>query len=195
MNKPFSQACENNKAPILEALRDALSGSRRVLEIGSGSGQHAVFFAREMPWLRWQSSDLDCHLAGIGSWIEEARLSNCPRPLALDVSQRHWPQGHDAVFSANTLHIMSWALVGKFFEGVGRVLPASGRLCIYGPFNYAGEYTSDSNARFDQFLQQRDPLSGIRDFEALQRLADDQGLALRADHSMPANNRLLVFSR
>ena len=195
MNKPFSQACENNNVPILEVLRSALTDARSVLEIGSGSGQHAVFFAREMPWLSWQCSDLDCHLAGISSWIGEAGLINCPHPLALDVSQPYWPQGYDAVFTANTLHIMSWPLVGKFFEGVGRLLPTAGRLCIYGPFNYSGEYTSDSNARFDQWLRQRDPLSGIRDFEALQELAENQGLSLLADHAMPANNRLLVFIR
>ena len=195
MNKPFSQACENNKRAILEILRDVLSDCRSVLEIGSGSGQHAVFFAGEMPWLQWQSSDLNCHLAGIRSWIAQERLANCPPPLALDVSQQQWPQGHDAVFTANTIHIMSWPLVEKFFAGVGRTLPSAGRLCIYGPFNYAGAYTSDSNARFDQWLRQRDPLSGIRDIEALQELAQDHGLALLADHAMPANNRLLVLTR
>jgi len=194
--KPFSEACEQNRQPILEVLRVELAGCRDVLEIGSGTGQHAVFFGTQFPHIRWQTSDVAGAHAGIRAWLDEAQLDNVLPPLPLDVCSDDWPaQTYDAVFSANTTHIMSWPQVECFFAGVGRVLGAGGVFCLYGPFNYGGDYTSDSNAQFDRWLKARDPLSGIRDFEALDALAQRVGLVLRKDYEMPANNRTLVWSK
>lgn len=193
--KPHAPACERNRDPILAVLREHFADSRRVLEIGSGTGQHAVHFAKAMPWLRWQASDVEDNLPGIRAWLDEAGLANMPMPLALDVLAP-WPAVEaDAVFSANTLHIMGWNGVQSFFREVGRVLSASpgGTLVVYGPFNYGGTYTSESNREFDGWLKARDPRSGIRDFEAVDALAGVAGLRLVADVAMPANNRCLVW--
>jgi cyclopropane fatty-acyl-phospholipid synthase-like methyltransferase len=169
---------------------------RHVLEIGSGTGQHAVYFAPELPHLVWQTADVPQHHAGIRLWLEEAALPNVLPPLALEVNDTSWHSGrYDAVFSANTLHIMSWPEVAKFFAGVGKVLGAGGVLAVYGPFNYNGAFTSESNARFDVWLKARDPASGVRDFEAVDALARAQGLVLQQDIAMPANNRTLVWRR
>jgi hypothetical protein len=195
MAKPFSQACENNKRPILAVLREAFAEVDSVLEIGSGTGQHAAFFAEQMPWLRWQPSDCAVNLPGIRAWCDDAALPNLPPPLALNVTEP-WPAvAATAVFSANTAHIMSWPTVGQFIDAVGRLLPAGGVFALYGPFNYGGNYTSCSNADFDHWLKARDRLSGIRDFEAVNALAERAGLALAADHAMPANNRTLVWRK
>lgn len=193
MERPFSQACENNKAPILEVLRRHFNNVDMVLEVGSGTGQHAVHFAANLPHLRWQCCDQPEYLPGIRSWLEFAGLDNTPAPLQLNVNSP-WPLvSAPAIFSANTLHIMSWEEVKKFFATIADVLPADGLLCVYGPFNYGGEFTSDSNARFDEWLKARDPLSGIRDFEAVCELAERAGLKLLEDCDMPANNRCLVW--
>ncbi|MBW8371121.1 MAG: DUF938 domain-containing protein [Thiobacillus sp.] len=194
IDKPFSESCEQNRAPILAVLREVFANRSTVLEIGSGTGQHAVYFGAELPHLRWQTADVPPHHAGIRAWLDEAALQNVLPPLALEVSQVHWRSGrYDAVFSANTLHIMSWPEVEQFFAGVGEVLAPGGVLAIYGPFNYNGTFTSDSNARFDAWLKARDPASGVRDFEAVDALARPQGLVLQQDIAMPANNRTLVW--
>ncbi len=194
--KPFSQASERNQQPILEILRDVLAHSVQILEIGSGTGQHAVFFARHLPHLQWHTSDLPDQHAGILAWIAEAALPNVRPPLDLDVDARTWPvRDMDAVFSANTVHIIAWPQVQRMFQGVGRTLKAEGLFCLYGPFNYAGRFTSDSNAQFDVWLKQRDARSGIRDFEALDALAQEQGMRLAQDIAMPANNRILVWRK
>lgn len=194
--KPYSEACERNKEPILEVLETALARAASVLEIGSGTGQHAVHFGAAMPHLAWQTSDLADNHAGIRLWLEESGLANVRAPLALNVSDNHWPAGNvDAMFTANTLHIMSWDQVGCLFTGAGRILNPGGSFCIYGPFNYNGAHTSDSNARFDAMLRARDPQSGIRNFEDVQNLGLKNGLKFEADHAMPANNRLLVFAK
>ena len=191
-----SEACERNKGPILAVLERELAASRSVLEIGSGTGQHAVHFARHLPHLSWQPTELG---AGLEPLAERIRLEGPPnlRPaVALDVRTYPWPvERADAVFSANTLHIMAWDAVEHFFRGSGSVLATPGVLCVYGPFRKHGGYTSASNAEFDHFLRRRDPLSGIRDFEALDRLACAEGLELAADHAMPANNQTLVWRR
>ena len=195
MSKPFSQACENNKRPILAVLREAFAGVDSVLEIGSGTGQHAVFFAAGMPWLRWLPSDCAPNLPGIRAWLDEAALPNLAPPIELDVTAP-WPAlSAGAVFSANTAHIMSWPAVERFIAEVGRLLPAGGVFALYGPFNYGGRYTSESNADFDQWLKSTDRLRGIRDFEAVNALAEGAGFALQADHAMPANNRTLVWRK
>lgn len=196
MQKPFSQACENNKQPILAVLRDVFATVDHVLEIGSGTGQHAVFFADAMPWLQWQPTDRAENLPGIAAWRDDAALSNLRAPLELDVDAQPWPVASaGAVFSANTVHIMGWPSVERFFAGVGALLPPGGAFCLYGPFNYDGRFTSASNAQFDAWLRQRDPRSGIRDRAALERLADAAGMTLEADHAMPANNRTLVWRK
>ena len=198
MNKPFSQACENNKAPILSILKEVLVHNSHLLEIGSGTGQHASYFASHLPFIKWQTSDLLINHAGINQWIDTCPADNLLRPLTVDLNLA-WPTASigtiDSIFTANTLHIVSWALVIKFFEGVALNLAPKGVLCIYGPFNYNNQFTSESNARFDLWLKDRDIESGIRDFEAIQTLAKDAGLSLRSDVEMPANNRLLIFDK
>ena len=194
--KPFSEASEQNREPILAILREAFAQATQVLEIGSGTGQHAVHFAQHLPHLIWQTSDLTMHHSGIQAWLDEAALLNTRPPIALDVNQTPWPVAPvDGVFTANTLHIISWPEVACLLAGVGQVLRPDGVLCIYGPFNYEGAFTSESNARFDLWLKVRDPLSGVRDFEAVCEVAKKHGLALQQDHPMPVNNRTLVFQK
>jgi hypothetical protein len=194
--KPFSEACERNKGPILNVLHAAFAERRRVLEIGSGSGQHAVHFAAHLPHLLWQPSDVPEHLSGIEAWRAQADLPNLLPALALDVDQPAWPEtGADAVFTANTLHILSWPQVCTMVERVGKLLGAGGVLAIYGPFNYDGRHTSESNARFDVMLRARDPNSGIRDFEAVDALVAGRGFSLVRDAAMPANNRTVVWAK
>ena len=194
--KPFSEASESNKEPILAILREAFAHVRSVLEIGSGTGQHAVHFAQHLPHLIWHTSDLPANHAGICAWLDEASLPNTRPPLALDVNELAWPVAAvEGVFTANTLHIVSWPEVEKLFAGVGRVLLPGGVMCVYGPFNYHGAFTSESNARFDDWLKARDPNSGVRDAEAVGALAASHGLTLEMDHAMPDNNRTLVFRK
>lgn len=194
MQKPNAESCLQNQAVILEVLRDVFADRRHVLEIGSGTGQHAVFFANHLPHLHWQPSDLSSNHAGINLWLNEARLPNVASPLDIDVASNEWSiTGVDAIFSANAVHIMSWPHVEKMFEGIGRVLVKGGKVCLYGPFNYNGKFTSESNARFDVWLKERNPVSGIRDFEALDKLAQKQGMSLLHDYEMPANNRVLIW--
>jgi cyclopropane fatty-acyl-phospholipid synthase-like methyltransferase len=193
--KPYAPACERNREPILEVLKGCFSDRKQVLEVGSGTGQHAVFFAAAMPWLTWQTADMAESLAGIRLWLDEAGLANLPPPLELQAAGP-WPKGpYDAVFSANTLHIMGWPDVQRFFAGLDGVMARDAVLAVYGPFNYGGKFTSDSNAQFDVWLKQRSAASGIRDFEAVNALAESIGLRLVADHAMPANNRTLVWKR
>ncbi|MCL7422092.1 MAG: class I SAM-dependent methyltransferase [Methylobacter sp.] len=195
-NKPFSQACENNKDPILQVIRPVFSRPATVWEIGSGTGQHACYFAGQLPHVNWQPTDRPEYMVGISQWCREAGLANLRPPLVLDVTDALWPcTCIEALFTANTLHIMSWRQVQVFFARLDQYLAPNAPVCIYGPFNYQGRYTSDSNARFDQWLKGRDPLSGIRDFEAVKALAASIGLQLVDDVAMPANNRLLVLSR
>jgi Protein of unknown function (DUF938) len=185
---PFSEASERNRAPILAILKRVFANSRFVLEIGSGTGQHAGYFAPELPHLVWQASDVAENLPGIREWVTD------PPPIELDVD-KEWPKLQaDAVFSANTCHIMSWPQVERMFEGIGKI-PTLRVFCLYGPFNYGGKHTSESNARFDAMLRTRDPASGIRDAEKITSLAEGVRLALAEDNAMPANNRLLVFRR
>ena len=194
--KPFSPASERNRDPILEVLRVHLAQARKVLEIGSGTGQHAVHFAAAMPWLTWQCSDRPDYLPGIRAWLDEAALPNTPAPMELDVAQGAWPQqSFDAAFSANTFHIMRWPEVEACFAGLEATLAADATLVVYGPFNYHGQFTSDSNRAFDASLKTSDPRMGIRDAEAVDALAQAIGLRLMDDVAMPANNRCRVWRR
>lgn len=194
--KQYSEACDQNRAPILAVLKDELADCHKVLEIGSGTGQHAVYFGRHLPHLSWHTSDVDSSHPGINAWLDEAGLVNVQRPLALDVGNSQWPEhGYDAVFSANTTHIMGWPEVIAMFNGIGNILEPGGVFCLYGPFNYNGKFTSESNERFDNWLKARDPLSGVRNFEDLDALALSNGMVLRRDYEMPVNNRLLIWGK
>jgi SAM-dependent methyltransferase len=184
--RPFSEASERNRDPILAVLKRVLAKSSKVLEIGSGTGQHAAYFSSALTHLTWQASDVPEHLAGIRMWGVE--------PIELDVDKR-WPAlDADAVFSANTAHIMSWPQVERMFAGIAG-MPSVRVFCLYGPFSYGGKHTAPSNERFDAMLRARDPSSGLRDCEAVRDLARRHGMALLEDIAMPANNRLLVFSK
>jgi len=196
MTRQFSAACERNREPILSVLRNVLANAKQVLEIGSGTGQHAVYFGAALPHLTWQTSDLPHNHASIHGWLNEAQLSNVLPPFALDVTCGNWPAGpFDAVFTANTCHIMAWEEVREMFAGVARILRPEGLFCVYGPFNYGGQFTSESNALFDMSLKAQGQHMGIRGFEDVDRLARDNGMTLVADHDMPAHNRLLVWQR
>jgi SAM-dependent methyltransferase len=192
-DKPYSESCERNKAPILQVLREHFADATRVLEIGSGTGQHAVHFAAALPQLQWQCSDVAANLPGIRAWLDEAALANLPAPLLLDIELPPPQHRADAVFSANTLHIMAWPQVQRLFEQLPLWLEPGGVLVVYGPFNRDGRFTSDSNARFDAMLRDGDARRGIRDFEAVDSLARGAGLSLLDDVAMPANNRCLVW--
>ncbi len=196
MNKPFSQACENNKDPILSVLKRVFDSPCEVLEIGSGTGQHAVHFAEHLSHVTWQPSDLAIYLPGINSWLDEARLENIRSPMTLDINHKPWPVSDiEAVFTANTLHIMSWESVQIFIQSLGEVMQTDAKFCCYGPFNIGGTYTSESNALFDIWLKERDSLSAIRDLEAVTSLASDAGIKLLENIEMPANNKLLVLEK
>ncbi len=193
---PFSAACERNKDPILDVLRIRFADRGRVLEIGSGTGQHAVHFARALGHLIWHPTEQLIYLSDLAERVKLEGTPNLRAPALLDVRQALWPlRGVDAIFTANTLHIMSWSEVAALFHGIGGVLSPGGVLCIYGPFRYAGRHTSDSNREFDLMLRERDPESGLRDLEAVSALAQQYGLRLDADHDLPANNRLVVFTK
>lgn len=192
---PDAPACARNREPILEVLRDHLHDRRSVLEIGSGTGQHAIFFADRLPHLLWQTSDRPENLPGIAAWLAEAALPNTPAPLALDVLAS-WPAARfEAIFSANTLHIMAWPTVERLFARLPEVLAEQAKVAIYGPFNYGGRYTSASNAVFDASLKEKAAHQGIRDFEAVNTLAEKAGLKLLEDRAMPSNNRCLVWQK
>ncbi len=199
-DKQFSPACERNREPILAILREIFATRSHVLEIGSGSGQHAVHFAPALPHLRWQSSDLATNHASILAWQAEFPSANLAAPLLLDMQETNWPNalanaGIDAIFSANTCHIMPWHCVQHFLRGAAQLLPSGGLLAIYGPFNEHGAFTSESNAQFDASLRERNPQMGIRDKVDLQHIASAHHLHFVQDFAMPANNQLLLWQK
>ena len=195
-NKPFAESCEQNKQSILDVLKKVFSEPGRVLEIGSGTGQHAVFLTGQLPYLQWLPTDVDESLPGIRLWVNDADHDRIAMPVALDVKIEIWPFRHmDYVFTANTAHIVSWPEVKSMFRGVSQVLKSGGVFCQYGPFNYNGQYTSASNASFDQWLKNRDPNSGIRNFEDLVLLSKENNMILYTDFEMPANNRILAWQK
>lgn len=194
LSKPFSQSSEENKQVIFDAIQDLLIDKKTLLEIASGTGQHAIFFSQKLPALTWQTSDLKPALPGITQWLEEANLDNLRAPIYLDVSKHTWPiKKYDAVFSANSFHIMSRQNVIDFFNQVKNGLEPNALILIYGPFNYQDQFTSDSNARFDRWLKNQNPESGIKSFEWCNQLAEENGLSLLKDIEMPQNNRVLVW--
>ena len=193
--KPFAESCEQNKHVILDVIKNEFAEHNNILEIGSGTGQHAVYFAAHLPHLTWQPSEQEENIQGILSWLEDYSGNNILQPINLNVKQE-WPSTtFDAVFSANTAHIMDWPAVIELFKGIGQVLESNGTFCLYGPFNYQQQYSSESNARFDQWLKSRDPASGIRDFDDLNDIAKENKLIFKKDIEMPANNRILVWTK
>jgi cyclopropane fatty-acyl-phospholipid synthase-like methyltransferase len=197
MDKPFSPACERNRDPILKVLKDnILPSDRRLLEIGSGTGQHAVYFAPHFPQLEWFPTDLSGNIFGMKKWINEAHIPNLQQPTKLDVAKDDFPKlKFDVVFTANTLHIMHWKDCKSFMKLLGHRLREDSRAIFYGPFKYNGEFTSESNAEFDVNLRANDPLSGIRAFEDVNNNMSKNGFELVHDYEMPANNRMLVYNR
>lgn len=194
MSKTHAPACDRNRDPILGVIQELFRNTRSVLEIGSGTGQHAVYFGKHLPHLTWQTSDLVDNHVDINAWLEDEGPANVLPPLELDVNLENWPElSIDAVFSANAVHIMDWKSVQAMFSRVGEMLPETGLLVLYGPFNYQGAYTSNSNAEFDVWLKQRDPGSAIRNFEDLDSLASQAGMTLHKDIELPANNRILCW--
>ena len=192
--KPYSEACNQNCHVILDVIKPLLSDRYNVLEVGSGTGQHALFFAKKMPHLICYTSDRVENHSGIQQWLDESDTNNIRRPIALDVSRDVWPSMKiDTIFSANTLHIMAWESVIDLFKNAGILLTKGGFLILYGPFNYHGKYTSDSNKCFDAWLKNRDPKGGVRDFEAINKLANEAGFTFIKDYEMPANNRILQW--
>ena len=197
MEKPYSAACERNKEPILEVLRQViLPSDRRLLEVGTGTGQHATYFAPHFPQMEWFPTDLSVNIPGMSLWFKEAKVPNIQKPVRLDVGKDDFPKlKFDVVFTANTFHIMHWKECKAFMKLLGNRLREGSRFIVYGPFKYGGEFTSESNAEFDRALKEGDPLRGIRSFEDVEANMVKNGFELVEDYEMPANNRTLVFKR
>ena len=195
-DKPYAPAAEQNRVPILAVLRERFHAHGRVLEIGAGTGQHAVHFAAALPHLDWHPSDVAENLAGVEAWRLDAAVPNLRPARQLDVLRDAWPEGpFEYVYSANTVHIMHWPAVEALFAGVARVLAAGGLFALYGPFSHDGSHTAESNARFDQMLRAQDPGMGVRDCADLDALAARHGLEPEAVIDMPANNQIRLWRR
>jgi SAM-dependent methyltransferase len=196
MRKQFSQACENNKSPILEVLREAFEDVGRVLEVGSGTGQHAVHFAKHLPHLTWVPSDVPGNLGSIRAWREDADLPNLAEPLELDLFEDDWSVGgFDAFYTANVIHVTPWEATERIFAHADAVLEPSGLLFFYGPFEYEDRELEPSNVGFNRWLKEQDPEYGIRLFEDLAALADEHDFLLEDDRAMPANNRSIWWRK
>ena len=185
-----ASSVETNKDVILGELRKILPEDGVVLEVGSGTGQHAVHFAQHLPRLTWQPTDVEENLPGIRAWVEEAGLPNLNAPMVLDLLREPWPvRSAQAIVCINTVHIVAWKGVEHLFAGAGRILPAGGVMYVYGAYRYATRPLEPSNEEFDRWLKARDPASGVRDFEAINALAERSGLVLAGDAPVPVNNR------
>jgi cyclopropane fatty-acyl-phospholipid synthase-like methyltransferase len=196
VTKPNAPSALRNQNAILEVISDEFQDCKAVLEIGSGTGQHAIFFASQMSWLTWQTSDLVANHYGINAWLVAADLDNVKAPLVLDVEEPlQSDDKFEAVFSANTAHIMSIAAVESMFSTAGRCLFGGGKFCLYGPFNQNGKFTSDSNRGFDANLRSQDPAMGIRDLDILDGFAETSGLHRTSLYAMPANNMISIWSK
>jgi cyclopropane fatty-acyl-phospholipid synthase-like methyltransferase len=196
MSKPYAPSCDRNREPILSVIRPLLADRQRLLELGSGTGQHAAWLAAQMPHLRWQTTERPGHLDGIHQWLADAGLPNTPPPMALDVAASPWPlpaQPFDAAFTANTLHYMPWEAVQALFAQLPQHLSPGALFIAYGPFRIDGQHTSDSNVQFDGWLAGVDPRYAVRDLGEVDALAQSGGLQLEARHAMPANNFCVVW--
>lgn len=196
MTKEYSVACDRNKDYILEVIKPLLKENQKVLEIGSGTGQHAVFFAEQMPHIIWQTADLIYSHNSINAWIEESKLNNILKPFVLDANNTDWHEfNFDFAFTANTFHIMSFEEVKKIFTGLNKVLNKDSFFAVYGPFNYDGKYTSESNRDFDAFLKEKYQFGGIRNFEDIVEVARLNNLEFQKQFDMPSNNKTLIFKK
>lgn len=194
MALPFSASADRNKEAIGDALEGYFSSAGSVLELGSGTGQHAVYLAGRFSDLRWQPTDRVENLGAIAQWVERSGLKNIANPIELDVSHEFTHQGiYGLAFSANTAHIMSLPEVADMFKVVSSRLKIGARFALYGPFIYGGKHTSTSNENFDAMLKQQSPSMGIRDKAVLDTMAFDAGLEFFEDIQMPANNRILIW--
>lgn len=194
IERPYAEATARNSEAILGAIGAEFRDLESILEIGSGTGQHAVFFCQAMHHLVWQTSDVPGNHGGIRAWLADASLSNVLEPLALDVLNAELPhERYDGVFSANTAHIMNPEAVEEMFTLVAAVLQDSGVFVLYGPFRQGGRFNTPSNADFHRSLRQRDPGMGIRHLEELDRLAQRGGMRRVRLYAMPANNNLAVW--
>jgi cyclopropane fatty-acyl-phospholipid synthase-like methyltransferase len=195
--KPYSPACDRNKDPILNVLKDVITDDdRRLLEIGSGTGQHAVHMAPHFPRLEWYPTDLSKNLKGMSLWFDEFKIASIQKPTRMEVGKDELPKlKFDIIFTANTFHIMHWKEVKSLIKQFGGRLREGARVVIYGPFKYGGEFTSASNEEFDRELKAEDPSSGIRSFEDVNNAMEKNGFELTMDVEMPANNRVLVYTR
>lgn len=195
MNRPYSESCEQNKGVILSTIQPYLFDGARVLEIGSGTGQHAVYIADLNPEIIWQPSDRVEYLKGIETWIADAIHPNIKAVIELDVLKQ-WPEGpYDLLFTANSFHIMDNEEVKSCLEKASCCLIEKGHFIVYGPFNYHQQFTSESNQSFDSWLKAKDPNSGIKDIEWVCDIGQQSGLHLVGDIEMPANNRILIWQR
>ena len=193
--KPYALSCDRNSEPILEALKGLIGDRQSLLELGAGTGQHAIFMAPHLPNLTWTLADLKDRHDGIKTWLKDFPRSNVRGPIEYSFGETPWPKGDiDCVFTANTLHIVSWELCLKLFEDLAN-LKSGSLFIVYGAFNYGGEFTSESNKKFEGWLKERDPKSGIRDFEKVRDELALKGFSMAEDRAMPANNRLLIFSK
>ena len=196
MNKPFAESCAQNQQVILAELKKLLTETGTVLEIGSGTGQHAVFFTQHLPHLSWLPSDLADQHEGMQMWLNEVQHNRINPPLEIDVDKGPWPVTNvDYVYTANTTHIISTSQAENMLKYASSCLKPGGLFVQYGPFNYNGAYTSESNARFDIWLKQRNPDSCIKHFETMQEVANAHGMTIFKDIEMPANNRILVWQK
>lgn len=194
--KPYSETAEENKTLVFPVIKPYLDGVSMALEIASGTGQELVYFAKMTPEIVWQPTDLSANVSGIAQWVNNAGLQNTLPPVALDVGHAEWPIDEiEFAYTSNSLHIMSWQHVKALFAGLGDMMKTHAYFCVYGPFSFAGKHVSDSNLRFDRYLKQRDPLSGVRDTEALKDLGENHGLFLRDSVEMPHNNNILIWQK
>lgn len=194
--KQFAPACDRNSEHILAVLKGIFIKSGKVLEIGSGTGQHAVYFSQGLPHLSWLPSDVPGQLDSISAWQDEADHDNLQAPVGLDLFDVNWPvEQVDYIVCINTMHIVPWEAVEHLFAGVARVLAQGGFLYVYGPYRYSDRALEPSNEKFDLWLKERDPRSGIRDFDAVDALANMSCLKLAGDQSMPANNRSIWWRK
>ncbi len=194
--KQHAPACDRNQAFILETLAGILPGKKKLLEIGSGTGQHAAYLAPQFPNLTWFPTDLEENLASINAWCNDSPAANIETASVLNLATGQWPvKSCDAVVCINTIHIISWELVEKLFTGAANVLSKEGVFYVYGPYEYENEPLAESNQNFNAWLQQRDPASGIRKFEKVNELARKNDLIFQFDKSMPANNRSICWKK